>query len=104
MFDVISIEDGKDIQIADSVVSKAANVISVQLGSLEYAPTFGSDLKYFLDSQFKIQQSSLKAYLVQRLVANQINVTDCVQTIQSLFQTLDFFVDDANTNEKGLIA
>ncbi len=104
MFDIISINDGDDIQIANSVVGKASNVVSVQIGSLEYAPDFGSDLKYFLDSQFRIQQSSFKAYLVQRLVANQINVTQCIQTIETLFQTLNFYVDDANNNSKGLIA
>lgn len=104
MNDIISFKPGKDIEFADSVVGKAANVVSVQIGSLEYEPTFGSDLNYFLQSQFQIQTASFKNYLVGQLVKNQINVTQCIQTINTLFEELDFFVDDANNSVKGLIA
>lgn len=104
MIDIVEIKDGFDLQLADSVVMKAANVVSTQIGTLQYAPTFGVDIRYFLDSKFVIQNSTFKAYLVRQLVANQINVTQCIDTLSALFQDLNFFVDDANKNVKGLIA
>lgn len=104
MLDLVEIREGLDLQIADSVVMKAANVLRVQIGSLEYAPDFGVDLKYFLETGFQIQNESFKAYLIQRLTENQINVSQCIETLEALFSKYTFYVDDANKNLKGLIA
>ena len=43
---MIDIQDfqGEDLQIKDSQTPKAANVLSTQLASLEYAPALGVDL------------------------------------------------------------
>jgi trans-2-enoyl-CoA reductase len=103
MLDIVKIEDGKDLQIADSAVPKAANVIGTQLASLEYAPNLGVDLKYFLQSDFQIPVLSFKTYLVQRLLQHQVNVSQCVSQIEALFNQFTFFVDDANKDAKGLI-
>lgn len=104
MLDIVEIPlDGRDLVIADSVVMKAANVLRTQLGSLEYAPTFGVDLKYFLESQFQIQNESFKAYLIQRLSQSFINVSDCRDTLDRLFASYTFFVDDAGETSGGLI-
>ena len=103
MLDIIEIKDGQDLNVIDSVVAKAANVLSIQLGSLEYAPEFGVDFKYFLDSSFQFQNESFKSYLVQRLVENQINVAQVVGTVNTFFQKYTYYVDALNTDNKGLI-
>jgi hypothetical protein len=36
-----------DLDLVDTIVPKAANVLQVQLATLEYAPTFGVDLVFF---------------------------------------------------------
>ena len=105
MIDIVSIDDGEDLTVSDSAVGKAANVLSVQLGSLEYAPPFGVDLSYFLQSDFQIPNESFKAYLVERLVFHQINVSTVVETIETFSRNLTFKVGDANQieGEQGLI-
>lgn len=103
MLDIVSITNGQDLGLADAVVSKAANLISVQLGSLEYIPDWGVDQEYFLTSPLQFQTDSYKAYLIQRLTENQINVASVTDILSALFETLTFEVGDANTNVKGLI-
>ena len=103
MLDIVEIEDGFDMGFADSVVMKAGNLLATQIGILEYAPKFGVDLKYFLETQFQIPNNSFKTYLIEQLAQNQINVSDCNETLQTLFSKYTFFVDDANKLAKGLI-
>ncbi len=104
MMDIIEAEDGEDLNVMDSIVAKAGNVISVQLGSLEYAQEFGVDLRFFLESDFQFQNESFKAYLVQRLTEHQVNVNEVIDTIESLFEEYTFMVgSDTTHNNGGLI-
>lgn len=103
MLDIVQVEDGKDMGFADSVVMKAGNVLSVQLGDLEYLPNFGSDLKFFIDSPTQFQNDSFKQYLVQRLSRYQINVADVTEILETLFTQYTFRVSDGNPNSGGLI-
>ena len=77
--DIVEISDGQDLGLADTVVPKAGNVISVQLGSLDFEPTFGADLKFFLNSEFRFQNQSFKAYLIERLTQHQVNVSSTTE-------------------------
>lgn len=95
-YDIVS-TDGKDLGIARSDVSRAANVLSVQLGSLEYAPNFGIDLKYFLTSDFQFQNESFKAYCVERLLAHQINVVNALEVLRQLDKSFIFEIGDNDT-------
>jgi hypothetical protein len=97
-------QDGRDLQIANSVVPKAANVLSIQLGYLEYAQDFGVDLRYFLQSNLRFQNASFLSYLVTRLTQHQINVVEVLATLKSLYEQFTFNVSDADNNSGGLIA
>lgn len=103
MLDIIEVSDGKDLVVMDSAVAKAGNVLSIQLGSLEYAPDFGVDLKYFLQSEFQFQNESFKAYCVQRLAESQINVSQVVELIQTLYAKYTYYVGDQKQSTGGLI-
>lgn len=105
MKDIIEAENGKDLNIIDSIVAKAGNVIAVQLGALEYAQDFGVDLRFFLQSEFQFQNDSFKSYLVQRLTENQVNVAEVIDTLDTLFEKYTFLVGSDNTqsNNGGLI-
>lgn len=100
-YDIVS-TDGEDLKIARSDVSRAANVLSVQLGSLEYAPTFGIDLKFFLTSDFQLQNESFKAYCVERLLAHQVNVVNAIEVLRQLDKSFIFGIGDNDTGT-GLI-
>lgn len=104
MRDIVELpEDGNDLGLADSIAPKAGNICAVQLGTLEYALDFGVDLKYFLESDLQFQNASFKAYLVQRLTEQNVNVSSVVEVLETLLQRLTFNVGDVSANVKGYI-
>lgn len=95
MMDITSIDD--DINLFDTQTSRAANILSVQLGALEYQSDMGIDLLYFLDDDFSFQNESFKAYLIQILANYGINVADVNETIESLYSQYTFELTPAET-------
>lgn len=103
MMDIVLIEDEKDLALQDTIVPKAANLLETQLGSLAYAPDFGVDLRYFIQSNFQFQNETFKIYLIERMMQNQINAYDCIETIESLSEKFTWFVGDVAQAAKGFI-
>jgi hypothetical protein len=101
MKDIVSVAN--DIGLFDSDVARAKNILSIQVGSLEYEPDFGIDLEYFLSEDFKFQNESFKAYLVDVLANRGVNVSSVAETLQSLFTELTFNLT-SDQNSTGLIA
>ncbi len=96
--DIIDTVDGFDLGIQQTEAPRAANVLSTQLGSLDFAPTFGIDLRYFLNSEFRIQIASFKAYCVQRLLEHRINVVNVIDVVSNLFATQTFAIGNSENN------
>lgn len=92
--DIYDVNPGEDLLLYPSDAPRAANIVSVQIGSLEYAPDFGVDLKFFMGSEFEIQMESFQSYLINRLTESQINVVECVKVIESLTNTLRFEIGE----------
>lgn len=90
MIDIVSQGNGLDIGLFDTQTVRAANILSVQIGNLEYAPTLGIDLAYFLSPDFIFQNESFKSYLVEVLANSNINVATLTETIDQLFTTYGF--------------
>lgn len=103
MIDIVSVVEGQDLGILDTVTERAKNILSVQYGSLTYAPTLGIDLAYFLSEEFEFQNESFKAYLVQVLSNFGINVAEVKETVESLFVQMDFELTASETRD-GFIA
>lgn len=103
MIDIVSNVAAQDIGLFDTETTRAANILSVQLGSLVYEPAIGIDLKYFLSPDFQFQNASFKAYLIQVLANNRINVASVIEVINSLFAVYTFNVS-ADDKTSGLIA
>ncbi len=101
MIDIVAVSD--DLIIFDAETPKAGNVLSVQLGALEYAKDFGIDIKFFIDENFQFQNESFKSYLIQRLAESHINVNSVMQTVEALVMDLTFSVGDADKHTGGLI-
>lgn len=94
--DIVTI-DGADLGVLQTEAPRAGNLLAVQLGDLEYAPDLGVDKKYFLESEFRIQNESFKAYLVQRLLEQHVNVIDVVDTIETVFHNYGFNIGTSVT-------
>ena len=103
MKDIIEAQNGKDLNVIDSIVAKAGNVLSVQLGNLEYSQEFGVDLRFFLESEFQFQNESFKAYLVQRLTESQVNVSQVIYLVSTFFEKYTFMVGEAAPTNEGFI-
>lgn len=103
MIDIVSFEQGQDIGVMDTQVPKAANILSVQVLALEYAPDLGIDLKYFLSEDFRFQNDSFKAYLIQVLANNGINVSSVMDVVEALHRKYTFNLTPEETST-GLVA
>lgn len=102
MIDIVNF-DSKGMQVYDTQTQKAANILSVQLGDLEYAKDLGIDLRYFLSESIKFQDGSFKAYLVQSLASRGINVASIVETINALDSNYNINLSPEE-NSTGMIA
>lgn len=103
MIDIVGVHDGSDLNLYDAQSPKGANVLSVQLGSLEYLPEFGVDLKFFIQEDFQIQNESFKSYLIQRLTESNVNVNAVIEVVESLIRRLTFVVGDTERETGGFI-
>lgn len=101
MIDIISV--GTDIGVYDTQTTRAANILSVQVAALEYAPDLGIDLRYFLSEDLRFQNEGFKSYLIQVLANSGINVAEVVDTVENLFVQYTFKLIPAETST-GLVA
>jgi len=103
MTDIVSAEDGLDLGMFDTQTTRAANILSVQAGSLEYAQDLGIDLAFFLSEDLRFQNESFKAYLIEILANRGINVASLTDTVENLFSQYTFNIAPDETST-GLIA
>lgn len=101
MIDISSV--GTDIGILDTQTGRAANILSVQAGSLQYAPTVGIDLKFFLSEEFAFPNESFRSYVIQVLASHSINVASMPEIVENLFKTYVVNLSPAS-NDKSLVA
>lgn len=85
---------GKDLKVRDTVVYKAKNLLTTQLGWLVYNAPFGVDLARFLDPDVKIQIESFRAYCLEKMGENSINVIKLIQTDEKFSSALNFIIND----------
>ncbi len=104
MMDLLStVTPGLDVGTFDTEVERAGNILSVQLGNLEYAQDLGVDINFFLDPNFKFQNDSFKSYLAHILANFSINVASVVETVETFYIKYTFNLTNQAT-QSGLIA
>lgn len=87
-----------DLTLYETEVNRAANILSVQVGALEYAPTLGIDLAFFLSEEFRFQDASFQSYLIQTLANNGINVAALIPVFETLYQSLNIKLSPQETS------
>jgi hypothetical protein len=103
MIDIISADTGLDLGLYDTQTKKAENLLSVQLGGLEYLPLFGIDLAFFLTEAAQFQNESFKAYLIEVLANNGINVASVLELVENLSTNYTINLTPAETST-GFVA
>ena len=93
MIDIVSVD--QDLGLFDTQITRAKNILSVQIGTLEYEPDLGIDLKYFLSEDFRFQNESFKSYLIQVLANYGINVAEVIDTVEALSEKYTFVIPPA---------
>lgn len=101
MIDIVEVTN--DIQFFNTNVMRASNILSVQLGDLEYAQDLGIDLRFFLSEDFKFQNESFKAYMVEVLAQRGIDVASVAEIVESLFSKYTFNLTGSD-DTTGMIA
>lgn len=102
MIDIIE-TDSTGMQVYDTQTERAANILSVQIGQLEYAQDMGIDLRYFLTEDVQFQNESFKAYLVQVLASWGINVASLIETLEAVSSQYTINLS-REENSTGLVA
>jgi len=102
MIDIVGFTSS-GMEVYDTQVQRAANILSVQLGALEYAKDLGIDLRYFLTEPINFQDDSFKAYLIQTLVSRGINVSSLIEVLNSLDSNYNINLSPSE-NSTGLVA
>lgn len=87
MIDIYSVVDG-DLDIKDSQLPKAKNLLDVQEGSLEYLQDFGIDLEYFFNPDYQIQNITFENYLSQKFTTWGLNILQMNATIKDFINTI----------------
>ncbi len=100
MIDITDINE--DIEIFDTQVKRAENIVATQLGKLTYEPDFGVDLEYFLSPDYEFQNSAFTAYILQRLAEQSVNVATVTTIINKLFSKNTFEIS-AIEQGQGLV-
>lgn len=95
MIDIIGVNG--DLALLDTDVKRAANILSTQIGQLEYAPDLGIDLEFFLDDRFTFENASFNAYLIEVLANQGINVTATSSELFALYERLGISVQSVQT-------
>lgn len=91
MKDIIEVGP-QGLVVIETDLSRAKNILSTQLGSLEYLPEFGIDLEFFVSDEFVFQNETFKAYLITKLTEAGINVAQFTDIIENFFNQYNISV------------
>ena len=104
MIDIVRVANGEDLGLFNTDIERAKNILSVQIGELEYLPDFGIDLKYFLAEEFSFQNESFKSYLIQVLANYSVNVSSVIETVEALHRQFTFNIGNSDSNNDGMVS
>jgi hypothetical protein len=97
MIDIMFDKEKKDIQIVNTDVYKADNLLKTQVGSLVYAMDFGIDLKYFLNPDFEIENNVFINYLQQRISEFSITIANLERVTENFTEKVSIKIDSNET-------
>ena len=82
------------LRTADTLIYKARNILSTQIGSLAYAPDFGIDYDLFFGDDYQIQNQTFQAYAISKLSENGINPLDVLDTKGTFDEVLNIQIEN----------
>jgi hypothetical protein len=98
--------DTLDLDVENTDVMKAKNILDTQTGSLNITPElrdFGVDLEYFIQDGLEFQNESFRAYLVSRLVAYQLNVASIASAFEDFSDNIGIELSRDNDESRVIL-
>ena len=93
MKDISGLKNG---QVIDTGIYKAYNMITTQVDTLYYNPTFGIDLAIFFDNTYNIQFDSFYAYVTDRLVNGGVDIKSLSSSLEKLTREVIMEIGGSN--------
>lgn len=82
------------LRTSDTLIYKARNILSTQIGSLAYATEFGIDYDLFFGEDYTIQNQTFQAYAISKLSENGINPLDVLDTKGTFDEVLNIQIEN----------
>lgn len=82
------------LDVKDTSLYKARNLLSTQIGSLAYAEDFGIDYDLFFGQDYKIQTETFKSYAISKLSEKGINPLEVITDEGSLETILNIELEN----------
>lgn len=88
------------LQMSNTDVFKAENILNIQINSLYYAQDLGIDLTRFINSDVEIQPETFRAYTVQELTRQGIQLQTVKTATNQFMSTITYKATEPN--EQGV--
>ena len=76
--------------MSNTDVFKAENILNIQINSLYYAQDLGIDLARFVNSDVEIQPKTFRAYTVQELTRQGVQLQTVATAINQFMSTITY--------------
>lgn len=83
-----------DIDLLNTVVFRARNLLLTQLGELHFNTAWGIDLAYFFNPDVQIENVVFLNYLQQQITSKGMNITDLKAIVEQFYQNIILTVSD----------
>lgn len=93
----IYLDNNGNLQVANTDVFKAENILSIQIGTLYYAQTLGIDLARFIDSDVAIQPETFRAYTIQELTRQGVQLETVETATDNFIATITYTATEPDT-------
>lgn len=88
----IYLDKNGDLQMSNTDVFKAENILNIEVTTLYYAPGLGIDLGRFIDPGVQIQPETFKAYTIQQLTQQGVELESVSTAVNNFMTNIEYTV------------
>lgn len=91
------------LQMSNTDVFKAENILNIQIGSLYYAQDLGIDLARFVNSDVNIQPETFRAYTIQELTRQGVQLQTVITAFENFMSTITYTASEPEQGDNNVI-
>ena len=93
----IYLDNNGNLQVANTDVFKAENILNIQQGVLYYAQLLGIDLARFIAPGIDIQPETFRAYTIQELTRQGVQLETVATATDKFMATITYTATEPDT-------